>query len=173
MLLVLTRPSRSADLAKLSLKGHRNTPKGALFIPTALAKQSRPGRDIKEFFFPKFTGNEHLPVRSLNLYIKRTRELRGDNEQLFISFIKPHHPASSPTITRWLKLIMESAGIDTSIFKAHLVRCASTSAAAMQGVTTEDILNAADWSTESSFQQFYYKHVRNAAFAKNCSDSYK
>ena len=68
MLLALTCPSWSADLAKLSLKGHRNTPEGALFIPTALAKQSRPGRDIKEFF-PKFTGNEHLcPVRSLNLY---------------------------------------------------------------------------------------------------------
>ena len=167
MLLALTRPSRSADLAKLSLKGHRNTPEGALFIPTALAKQSRPGRDIKEFFFPKFTGNEHLcPVRSLNLYIERTRELRGDNEQLFISFIKPHHPVSSPTIARWLKLIMESAGIDTSIFKAHSVRSASTSAAAMQGVTTEDILNAADWSTESSFQRFYHKPVRNTVFAK-------
>ena len=56
---------------------------------------------------------------------------------------------------------MESAGIDTIIFKAHSVRSASTSAAAMQGVTTEDLLNAADWSTDSSFRRFYYKPVRD------------
>ena len=62
---------------------------------------------------------------------------------------------------------MESAGIDTSIFKAHTVRSALTSAASMQGVTTEDILVAADWSTESSFQQFYYKPVHNITFAKS------
>ena len=62
---------------------------------------------------------------------------------------------------------MVDAGIDTSIFKAHSVRSASTSAASTQGVTTEDILGAADWSTESSFQRFYYKPVRDATFAKS------
>uniref|UniRef100_A0A1X7ULN4 Tyr recombinase domain-containing protein n=1 Tax=Amphimedon queenslandica TaxID=400682 RepID=A0A1X7ULN4_AMPQE len=50
---------------------------------------------------------------------------------------------------------MESAGIDTSVFKAHSVRSASTSAAGMQGVTTENILNAVDWNTGSSFQRFF------------------
>lgn len=49
MLLALTRPSRSADLSNLSLKGYRNTPEGAVFIPTALAKQSRPGKISKNF----------------------------------------------------------------------------------------------------------------------------
>ena len=120
MLLALTRPSRSADISKLNLKGYRNTPEGAVFTPAALAKQSRPGRNLKDFFFPRFTENERLcPVKSLTLYIERTRELRGNNDQLFISFIKPHHPVTSSTITRWLKLVMESAGIDTSVFKAH------------------------------------------------------
>ena len=127
MLLALTRPSRLADLAKLSIKGYRNTPEGVIFTPAALAKQSRPGREISEFFFPKFRGNECLcPVRSLNLYVERTRTLRGDTEQLFISFIKPHHAVTSSTIARWLKQIMELAGIDTSVFKAHSVRSANT-----------------------------------------------
>ena len=168
MLLALTRPSRSADLAKLNIKGYKNNPEGAVFTPTALAKQSRPGRDIKEFFFPKFTENENLcPVKSLSFYIEKTVNLRGNNEQLFISFIKPHHPVTSPIIARWLKVVMEVAGIDTSIFKAHSVRSASTSTAATQGVTTEDILSAADWSTESSFQQFYYKPIHGKTFAKS------
>uniref|UniRef100_A0A1X7TDB6 Tyr recombinase domain-containing protein n=1 Tax=Amphimedon queenslandica TaxID=400682 RepID=A0A1X7TDB6_AMPQE len=145
MLLALTCPSHSADISKLNLRGYRNTPEGAVFTPTALAKQFRLGRNLKDFFFPRLVENKRLcPVKSLTLYIERTKELRGNNDQLFISFIKPHHPVTSSTIARWLKLVMESAGINTSVFKAHSVWSASTSAAAMKGVTTEDILSAAD-----------------------------
>uniref|UniRef100_A0A1X7TV13 Uncharacterized protein n=1 Tax=Amphimedon queenslandica TaxID=400682 RepID=A0A1X7TV13_AMPQE len=70
MLLALTCPSHSADLSNLSLKGYRNTPEGAVFIPTALAKQCKPGKSFKEFFFAKLNGDEALcPVKSLSLYI--------------------------------------------------------------------------------------------------------
>ena len=63
-----------------------------MFTPTSLAKQSRPGRDIKDIFFPKITENENLcPVRSLSFYIEKSEDLKGNKEQLFISFIKPHH----------------------------------------------------------------------------------
>ena len=51
------------------------------------------------------------------------------------------------------------AGIDTSTFKAHSVRGASVSATASAGLTTNQILNAADWGSESVFQRFYYKPV--------------
>ena len=40
--------------------------------------------------------------------------------------------------------MISDSGIDTSVFKAHSVRGATISAASMQGVTTEDILKAAD-----------------------------
>ena len=68
MLLALTRPSRSADLAKLNVKGFRNTPEGAVFQPAALAKQSNPGRAVKDFFFPKFPENPKLVLCSLSLF---------------------------------------------------------------------------------------------------------
>lgn len=103
-------------------------------------------------------------MKSLNLYIEKTRELRGDAKQLFISFIKPHQQVTSSTIARWLKQIMELAGIDTSVFKAHSVR---SSTAAMQGITTEDILSAADWSSDSTFRRFYYKPIRDTGFAES------
>ena len=91
MLLALTRPSRSADLAKLSLAGLRTTPEGAVFVPAALAKQSSANKAIKDFFFPRFSGNAKLcPVNSLSLYIERTKQLRGTSTQLFIAIIKPH-----------------------------------------------------------------------------------
>ena len=60
MLLALSRPSRSADLSKLDLRGYRNSPEGAVFLPTALAKQSKAGRPLREFFFPKFSKNQKL-----------------------------------------------------------------------------------------------------------------
>ena len=48
--------------------------------------------------------------------------------------------------------LLEAAGIDTSVFSAHSVRGASSSAAANLGITTNDnILKAADRSSESVF----------------------
>ena len=53
--------------------------------------------------------------------------------------------------------MLEAAGVNSSIFNAHSVRGAAATAAANMGVTTNDILKAADWSSESVFQRFYYK----------------
>ena len=52
------------------------------------------------------------------------------------------------------------------IFKAHSVRSVSTSAAAIAGITTNDILKAADWSSEMVFQKFYHKPTTNSQFGK-------
>jgi len=48
-------------------------------------------------------------------------------------------------------------GIDTPVFKTHSVRGASCSTAAWAGVTTTNILKAADWSSEGTFQTFYHR----------------
>ena len=54
---------------------------------------------------------------------------------------------------------MEEAGIDTSILKAHSIRGAAHSTAAVAGVTAKDILDAADWSSEGTFQRFYCREL--------------
>ena len=72
---------------------------------------------------------------------------------------------------RWLKKVIIDSSIDTSIFKTPSVRSAPTSATANQGVTLQDILKVADWSTESPIQQFYYKPVHNNKFAKTVFSS--
>ena len=64
-------------------------------------------------------------------------------------------------------MVERGYGIDTSTFKAHSVRGAKTLAASMQGVITQDILSAADWSTESTFQNLYCKLIRNTVFVKS------
>ena len=51
-----------------------------------------------------------------------------------------------------------------SIFSGHSVRGASTSAVAGAGVTMNEIMQAADWSTESVFQRFYYRPSHNVSY---------
>ena len=67
---------------------------------------------------------------------------------------------------------MKLAGIDTSVFKTHSTKGAVASSAFLNGETTQDILQAADWSRESVFQKFYYKPVKNWEFGKSVLSSY-
>ena len=166
MLLALTRPSRSADLVSLDLDRRRFSPEGVTFLPSGLAKQSRQGRTLAEYFFPCFPPDIELcPVHTLRQYESVTLPYRSEGRHaLFLAIVKPHLPVASCTIARWLKKVLEEAGIDVSIFSAHSVRGASSSAAAVVGVTTNEILKAADWSTDSVFRRFYYKPVHSSSF---------
>ena len=177
LLFALTRPSRSADLSQLHLKFRRYLPEGVAFQPTKLVKQSRQSKPMAEFFFPAFPPNSLLcPVATLRAYEGRTQEVRQETGPgpLFLTTIRPHNPASSSTIARWLKNVLAKVGIDTDIFKAHSsIRGAATTAASSAGITTCDILNAADWSTPSVFQKFYYKPLRRTEFGTAVLDSSK
>ena len=71
------------------------------------------------------------------------------------------------SIARWLKTCSSETGIDTSIFKVHSVRSFSSSKAAASGITTADILQAADWSSESTFEKFYHHATQDkSSYAK-------
>ena len=93
-----------------------------------------------------------------------TAPFRGKETSLFLAMIKPHKPVTSSTIARWLKKVLELSGVDTSIFSAHSVRGASVSAASTSGVTTAEILTAADWSSQSVFETFYHKPTHDPKF---------
>ena len=163
MLLALTRPSRSADLAKLDIQLMSYQTDGVTFRPAHLAKQSRSSKHLSDFFFPLFKDDPIIcPVITLRAYEERTKEFRdlqspNPKTSLFLSWIGKHNPVTSSTIARWLKLTMGEAGIDVGIFKSHSVRGATCSKAAGTGVTTKQILEAADWSSESTFQPFYHR----------------
>ena len=106
-------------------------------FPLSLLKQSRSSKPIKEFFFPFYTPDESLcPVKALQVYKNYTAPFRtGESKStLFLSWIG-----------RWLQTCLQEGGVDTDTFKAHSVRGAACSSAAWSGVTTTDILNAADW----------------------------
>ena len=160
MLLALTRPCRGADLAELDLNHRSFLPEGVLFTPVHLSKQSCPSHNRVKFFFPAFKDNKNLcPVETLKVYERKTFTFRNSSgrNHLLRSFIGKHGPVTSSTVARWIITCLHKAGIDTSKFQAHSVRAAATSTAAMSGLTVEDILKAADWSSEGVFQKFYYQ----------------
>ena len=82
-------------------------------------------------------------------------------DQLLVSFKKPHKEVNSQTISRWLKMVMEKAGIDKS-FTAHSTRHASTPKARLKGLNISTIKGTAGWSKASSstFAKFYDRPVQ-------------
>ena len=109
---------------------------------------------------PKFLSHSSLCVAStLDEYIKRTAPIRGDENQLFISTIKPHNKVTKATISRWIKTVMKAAGINTDIFKPHSTRSASTSKAQICDVPINSILKAASWKRDSVFHRFYNRNI--------------
>ena len=83
--------------------------------------------------------------------MRRGRRASEMVKQNSLALIKPHKSVTSCTVAQWLKALLQAAGVDTSIFSAHLVHGASSSKTANMGITTNDILKAANWSTESVF----------------------
>ena len=165
MLFGLTRPSCLADLVTLQLDRRHYKLEG---VPATLAKQSSQGRVLREFFFPSFPHDVNLcPVETLRQYESVTASLRPkDTTRLFVAVVKPHKPVASCTITCWLRETLKLAGIDVSIFAGHSVRGASTSAAASSGVTMSDIMQAADWSSQSVFRNFYCRPSYDTTFGR-------
>ena len=105
-------------------------------------------------------------MATLRQYLAVTSSLRKDSAKLFVAIIKLHKPVASCTIARWLKEVLKLSGIDVSIFTAHSTRSASASAAEDSGVTTSDILRAADWSAESVFRRFYYRPSHDPLYGR-------
>ena len=78
---------------------------------------------------------------------------------LIVTTTPPYNKASTDTIARWIKETLGQAGIDTSKYKPHSCRHASTSAAKHHGVSIRTILKSACWARESTFKNFYLKDI--------------
>ena len=98
-------------------------------------------------------------VRYLKRYITVTNPLRGAERHLFITYQKPHRRATTATISRWIRTIMEKSGIDINHYKSHSTRAASTSSAQEKQLPVSDILRQAGWANAKTFQKFYLKPV--------------
>ena len=168
MLAALITAARSSSVNKMNLCFRYFKPHGVLFKVPGLTKCAGPKRPLQNLFLASFPPDRRLCfVNYLKQYEKVTRNLRQKTENtqnlLFISYVKPHKPVTSATIARWVKTVLSLAGID-GVFTAHSTRGASASAAARAGVALSDIMEAADWSRESTFKKFYHRPTQKSVF---------
>ena len=126
-------------------------------------KTTRPGFHQKEITLKAFTNNEKLcVVRTVKEYLERTATYREGENQMFLSFQKPHKKISRDTMSRWIREVMGKAGLDTSIYTPHSLRSASTSSARSRNVPINTILETAGWKKDNTFRKFYSKEISNA-----------
>ncbi|XP_044745753.1 uncharacterized protein LOC123307216 isoform X1 [Coccinella septempunctata] len=169
-LMALTSASRVQTLSVIKLENINIKPdKIEIKIPERI-KTTAPGRYQPLLIFPFFNNNPKLCVAStIVAYINQTQLCRKDVKNLILTLRKPIHAASSQTISRWIKKTLYDAGIDTSVYSAHSIRHASTSAAFRAGVNIEQIRNTAGWTpTSKTFFKFYNRPLKepNDNFAR-------
>jgi integrase len=157
MLMALLSGQRSQTLQQLCTTDIIMTDTGCTIHIAAPLKHTRPGTHQAPIRLPKYNDSSLCVVDTLRCYLERTLEKRVSETQLFISFCKPHKRVASDTVSRWIKSVMKAAGIDTTRYKPHSTRSASTSAAARVGVTIDNILSCAGWSNCETFARFYNK----------------
>lgn len=143
---------------------------GVNIIIADIIKTSAPGRDQPVLCLPYFTENNSIcPATTLKDYLTITKHLRiGGSQNLLLTFKSPHKPATTQSISRWIKQVLASSGVDTSTFSAHSTRHASTSAAKAAGVSVDTIRKMAGWTQSSTtFAKFYHRQITDVGnFAK-------
>ena len=160
MLISLTLACRTQSLHLLDLRGMIKKKDSYTLLYRNLLKQCRPGKDNSVAILKSYPPDRRLCVNFvLKEYLKRTETLRGNSTELFISYMKPYKPVSRETISRWLRTVLCSAGINCDMFKTHSIRGAASSKAKMNSVPVDHILKTAGWSNTKTFGKFYDKPV--------------
>ena len=122
---------------------------------SAVLKHTRPGVHQDNIRFESYIQNKSLCIVSLlHEYIDGTFSLRGQETQLFISTQAPFQGVTHATISRWVKRVMDKAGIDVKCFKPHSTRAASTSHAKAKGAPLSVIINTVRWTKIAHLRSF-------------------
>ena len=101
-------------------------------------------------------------VRALRYYLDQTKDLRGSQSLLFISFKKGHASDIRPaTLSSWPKQTIllcykeaDQQALDFVQVKAHDIRAF---AAFYSGVSVDQIMQACHWKAHNTFTNFYLK----------------
>ena len=112
------------------------------------------------------------PVKCIYAYLtQRSKIITQNFTEFFITFGKPHHPASKDTLARWVKEVMGNSGIDTEIFKPHSTRVASNSAAYKLGMPLQEVLKRGQWSNAGTFFTYYFREIEDSLDLDEQQDS--
>ena len=161
MLLALTTAQRVQTLHSLNLE-NVEFQEDLVIIPISdfLKQTSVRNRKFALYLHAYKADTAICVVEILKEYINRTRNIRGKENYLLISFLKPYRRVGKQTISRWLRKVMFEAGIDTEVYKSHSTRSASVSKARSKFVPADFILKVAGWTSSHCFKKFYDNVIR-------------
>ena len=75
-------------------------------------------------------------VSYLRQYIELTENLiNDDDKQLLLSYVKPHKPISTTTLSRWCVRILKESEVNVDILGSHSTRAALTSKCKAAGLS--------------------------------------
>ena len=163
MLIALVSAQRVQSIQDISLDRMKMKKSSVELCFSNTLKQCKPGNTGFNVNLQAYPPDRRLCVVTyMKEYANRTDSKRGMERNLLITYKKPYHRATTQTISRWIKTVMSSAGIDTQIFKPHSTRAASTSAAQRGEVPVSRILARAGWASEDTFRRFYCKPLMDS-----------
>jgi len=91
MLLLLGTGKRGQSIHLLNIVTMHLSDTSCVFNLTSHTKTSKPGQSALAITIQVFKQDCRLcPIKTLKEYLKRTDTIRGDEQQLFISCVKPH-----------------------------------------------------------------------------------
>lgn len=107
------------------------------------------------------------PVRAVKIYLSRTKEVRGQRQELFIPYKLGATQSISPvSISNWIQRAVKAAYTDASeeeaaaiSVRAHDLRGIAASWNLHQSIPIGDILRAAQWRCHNTFTSFYLKDM--------------
>ena len=108
------------------------------------------------------------PVRALKYYLQKTERLRlrpdrTMEDRLFLITVSPFTPAKKSTMARWIiQVIKESLSrqesqLAGSHVRAHDLRAQMASWALYKGASIQEVMDAAGWSSPTTFQSVYLR----------------
>ena len=172
MLIALSSSDRAQTIQNMRVDKCVCTGRGVEFPIFSKLKTSRHLRKPRVVICPRWS-DPSLDVekcvtdymtRTLSLRCRVVRQNKPKPKQLFISY-KTGLPVTRNSISRWLKEVMSLSGIDTTYFKSHSTRGASTSKAKRRGANPNQIILQGDWTSVSTLEHHYDREILGPALS--------
>lgn len=172
-LVALTSSDRGQTIHLMNIENTTVTEDGISFIIFDKLKHTK--KVLKPKVIQCFTSD----IPSLNVcdyitaYLNRTFTIRAKHvaegkekpKQLFLSWATKRE-ISKQTLSRWLKMSLEMAGIDVTQFSGHSYRGAGLSCAMNRGASLDQIVKAGCWKNAETFKRHYYGPENDSEIGK-------
>ena len=155
-LILLCTARRFKDVVNLNLSSCTRNNFQYTFVLTRPSKTyTQSTYEMQRVTIKRFKDKKVCPYNAISHYINKTKNVRR-TQFLFVTSnnFKSVAPA---TLSRWVKNILQDAGVDTTVYKPHTTRHASASSFAYSTNNLAQTLKLGCWKTTSSFYKHYLR----------------